>query len=116
MSRRVAGTTLRPARAMLAPPRPPLSRLSLSMMRNDAYATTAGEKIPVRIVEVGPRDGLQNEKTIIPPEVKVGLINRLGRAGLRIIEAGSFVSPKWVPQVCSHAPLPSHAYVAQELA
>jgi hydroxymethylglutaryl-CoA lyase len=86
------------------------------MMRNDAYATTAGEKIPVRIVEVGPRDGLQNEKTIIPPEVKVGLINRLGRAGSRIIEAGSFVSPKWVPQVCSHAPLPSHAYVAQELA
>ena len=57
----------------------------------------------VRIVEVGPRDGLQNEKTIIPPEVKVELINRLGQAGMKLIEAGSFVSPKWVPQVSPHA-------------
>ena len=54
----------------------------------------------VNIVEVGPRDGLQNEKSVILPEVKVELINRLGRAGLKTIEAGSFVSPKWVPQVC----------------
>lgn len=53
----------------------------------------------VNIVEVGPRDGLQNEKGVIPPEVKVELINRLGRAGLKTIESGSFVSPKWVPQV-----------------
>ncbi|EPQ51962.1 aldolase [Gloeophyllum trabeum ATCC 11539] len=57
----------------------------------------------VRIVEVGPRDGLQNEKGVVPAEVKVELINRLGRAGMRIIEAGSFVSPKWVPQMAGTA-------------
>lgn len=59
----------------------------------------------VRIVEVGPRDGLQNESHPIPPSIKAELINRLGRAGMRNIEAGSFVSPKWVPQVrrtCPH--------------
>ena len=61
------------------------------------YATATSNNI--RIVEVGPRDGLQNEKTSIPVDVKVELINRLGRAGLKDIEAGSFVSPKWVPQV-----------------
>jgi HMGL-like len=80
------------------------------MMRSDTYATAAGERIPVKIVEVGPRDGLQNEKTVIPPEVKVGLINRLSQAGSSVIEVGSFVSPKWVPQVCSHTRSP-HAFV-----
>ncbi len=54
----------------------------------------------VRIVEVGPRDGLQNEPgPIIPTETKVTLINRLAEAGVRHIEAASFVSPKWVPQM-----------------
>ncbi|EPT03298.1 hypothetical protein FOMPIDRAFT_1087902, partial [Fomitopsis schrenkii] len=53
----------------------------------------------VNIVEVGPRDGLQNEKTVIPPSVKAELITRLGRAGMKTIEAGSFVSPRWVPQM-----------------
>lgn len=53
----------------------------------------------MRIVEVGPRDGLQNEKAVIPVDVKVELVNRLGRAGMKTIEAGSFVSPKWMPQV-----------------
>ncbi len=53
----------------------------------------------VRIVEVGPRDGLQNEKTVVPPEVKVELINRLSETGLKTIEAGAFVSLKWVPQM-----------------
>lgn len=54
----------------------------------------------VRIVEVGPRDGLQNEPgPIIPTEIKVELINRLAAAGIRHIEAASFVSPKWVPQM-----------------
>ncbi|KAG8735889.1 hypothetical protein FRC10_010031 [Ceratobasidium sp. 414] len=61
------------------------------------YATPADKF--VRIVEVGPRDGLQNEPTAVPKDVKVDLINRLGAAGAKIIEAGSFVSPKWVPQV-----------------
>lgn len=59
-------------------------------------------KIPVdtvKIVEVGPRDGLQNEKVTIPTEVKIAFITALGDAGLRVIEAGAFVSPKWVPQM-----------------
>ncbi|NLD68674.1 MAG: hydroxymethylglutaryl-CoA lyase [Limnobacter sp.] len=59
----------------------------------------------VRIVEVGPRDGLQNEKQSIPTDVKLELIDRLGAAGLRSIEATSFVSPKWVPQMADHAEL-----------
>ena len=56
----------------------------------------------VRIVEMGPRDGLQNEKQSIPLEVKLALIERLAEAGLREIEATSFVSPKWVPQMADH--------------
>lgn len=57
----------------------------------------------VRIVEVGPRDGLQNEKAIIPTADKIELINRLSATGLRSIEATSFVSPKWVPQLADAA-------------
>jgi len=53
----------------------------------------------VKIVEVGPRDGLQNEKMMVPTAVKVALINRLSAAGLTSIEITSFVSPKWVPQM-----------------
>lgn len=55
----------------------------------------------VKIVEVGPRDGLQNESTAVPVEVKLELIHKLEQAGLPVIEAGSFVSPKWVPQMAS---------------
>ncbi len=57
----------------------------------------------VRMVEVGPRDGLQNEKTVIPAAVKIGLIDRLTEAGLPAIEATSFVSPAWVPQMADNA-------------
>jgi hydroxymethylglutaryl-CoA lyase len=57
----------------------------------------------VRMVEVGPRDGLQNEAKTVPAAVKIALIDRLGRAGLKAIEAGSFVSPKWVPQMADTA-------------
>ena len=57
----------------------------------------------IRIVEVSPRDGLQNEKALVPAAVKVELIDRLGRTGLRTIEATSFVSPKWVPQLADAA-------------
>lgn len=53
----------------------------------------------VKIVEVGPRDGLQNEKKTIPLTTKIELIERLARTGLTDIEAGSFVAPKWVPQM-----------------
>ena len=56
----------------------------------------------VRIVEVGPRDGLQNEKQNVPTAIKLELIERLAMAGLRDIEATSFVSPKWVPQMADH--------------
>lgn len=57
----------------------------------------------VEIVEVGPRDGLQNEKRIIPTSEKVALIQRLAKCGFRRIEATSFVSPKWVPQMADAA-------------
>ncbi|XP_028929836.1 3-hydroxymethyl-3-methylglutaryl-CoA lyase, cytoplasmic isoform X7 [Ornithorhynchus anatinus] len=53
----------------------------------------------VKIVEVGPRDGLQNEKTIVPTNIKIELINQLSQTGLSVIEVTSFVSAKWVPQV-----------------
>ncbi len=53
----------------------------------------------VKIVEVGPRDGLQNEKQVVPTAVKIELIERLAAAGLPAVEATSFVSPKWVPQM-----------------
>ncbi|KAF8585631.1 aldolase [Ramaria rubella] len=67
------------------------------------YAQVASQHNFVRIVEVGPRDGLQNEKSVVPMEVKVELIERLQQAGLSIIESGSFVSPKWVPQMAGTA-------------
>jgi len=57
----------------------------------------------VEIVEVGPRDGLQNEPQSLPAAVKVALIGKLAEAGCRVIEAGAFVSPKWVPQMADTA-------------
>ncbi|MEO8001094.1 MAG: hydroxymethylglutaryl-CoA lyase [Arenimonas sp.] len=57
----------------------------------------------VRIVEVGPRDGLQNEKIIISASDKIKLINQLGQCGYQTIEATSFVSPKWIPQLADAA-------------
>ncbi|MGI4779231.1 MAG: hydroxymethylglutaryl-CoA lyase [Janthinobacterium lividum] len=62
-------------------------------------------KLPTRVnlVDVGPRDGLQNEKLPVPAEVKIGLVHRLQDAGLKDIEVTSFVSPKWVPQMADNA-------------
>ncbi len=57
----------------------------------------------VKLVEVGPRDGLQNEKQAVPAAVKVELVHRLQQAGLKDIEVTSFVSPKWVPQMADNA-------------
>src|SRR5688500_20273737 len=57
----------------------------------------------VKLVEVGPRDGLQNEAAPVSTEVKVELIHRLQDAGLQVIEATAFVSPKWVPQMADNA-------------
>ena len=57
----------------------------------------------VRIVEVGPRDGLQNEKQLVPTATKIELIERLAATGVPVVEATAFVSPKWVPQMADHA-------------
>ncbi|PKU37011.1 hypothetical protein llap_12684 [Limosa lapponica baueri] len=57
----------------------------------------------IKIVEVGPRDGLQNEKVIVPTDIKIELINRLSKTGLPAIEVTSFVSSKWVPQIAAGA-------------
>ncbi len=57
----------------------------------------------VKIVEVGPRDGLQNEKQVVPTPIKIELIELLADAGLRFIEVTSFVSPKWVPQMADNS-------------
>jgi hydroxymethylglutaryl-CoA lyase len=57
----------------------------------------------VKLVEVGPRDGLQNEKEAVSAAVKIALVDRLSRAGFANIEAASFVSPKWVPQMATSA-------------
>jgi hydroxymethylglutaryl-CoA lyase len=67
--------------------------------------STSSQRMPsqVRIVEVGPRDGLQNEKTVIATIDKIALIDRLSATGLQSIEATSFVSPKWVPQLADAA-------------
>ena len=66
-------------------------------------ANTATSALPanVKIVEVGPRDGLQNEKLQISAEDKIALIEQLADAGVNYIESGSFVSPKWVPQMAT---------------
>ena len=64
------------------------------------YSSASTRSRPdVRIVEVAPRDGLQNIKQIVPEKTKIELIQRLATTGLRDIEATSFVSPKWVPQL-----------------
>jgi hydroxymethylglutaryl-CoA lyase len=68
-----------------------------------AAPVAAGPLPAVRIVEVGPRDGLQNEKTLIPANDKIALIDRLSDCGFQTVEATSFVSPKWVPQLADAA-------------
>src|SRR5689334_13640218 len=55
----------------------------------------------VKLVEVGPRDGLQNEQQDVPASVKIELVDRLARAGFANVEAAAFVSPKWVPQMAT---------------
>ena len=62
----------------------------------------------VKLVEVGPRDGLQNEKDLVPLDIKVDLINRLSKAGFPNIEAAAFVSPKWTPQMADSEQVMSH--------
>src|SRR4051812_45086850 len=68
---------------------------------NDLPMTVAAAGLPERVTiyEVGPRDGLQNESALVPTEVKAELVRRLLAAGLPVVEATSFVHPKWVPQL-----------------
>jgi len=79
-----------------------LQRLSTTVQPTRSYSQEHSNQSGndhVRIVEVGARDGLQNEKKSIPLSTKIELIERLSRTGLTDIEAGSFVAAKWVPQV-----------------
>lgn len=78
-------------------------------MSRQAWQTGAGgSPRPVRIVEVGPRDGLQNEKDVVPLAAKLSMIEGLVDAGLPTIEIGSFVSPRWVPQMADSGRVVSH--------
>ncbi|KAH7156143.1 P-loop containing nucleoside triphosphate hydrolase protein [Dactylonectria macrodidyma] len=81
-----------------------------SQLRLQRGFATAGASYDnrVKLVEVGPRDGLQNEKKTIPLATKIELIERLARTGLSTIEAGSFVSPKWVPQMANSSEILEH--------
>ena len=72
--------------------------------------STANLPAAVKIVEVGPRDGLQNEKQTISAEVKTELVNRLSDAGIPNVEAASFVSPKWVPQMATSSEVMQHIH------
>jgi hydroxymethylglutaryl-CoA lyase len=85
-----------------------VSRTSYPIFRY--YASQTRPNNFVKIVEVGPRDGLQNESKLVDVAVKVELIDRLGHAGLKTIEAGAFVSPKWVPQVSARFVDPHQTY------
>ena len=70
-----------------------------SSTTSNGYSTASPPQDYARIVEVGPRDGLQNEKTTIPLATKLELIRRLAETGVTDMEAGSFVRGEWVPQV-----------------
>ncbi|KYK61202.1 hydroxymethylglutaryl-CoA lyase [Drechmeria coniospora] len=87
------------------------SRRSQALLRR-GLATASGQNGGagsfVKLVEVGPRDGLQNEKKTIPLATKIELIERLARTGLSTIEAGSFVAPKWVPQMANSSEILEH--------
>ncbi|KAK4058545.1 hypothetical protein OIO90_000707 [Microbotryomycetes sp. JL221] len=79
----------------------PRAHWAPAQARQATTASSSRAPRQVKIVEVGPRDGLQNEKQVLSTELKVGLIDKLIQSGLRTVEAGSFVSPKWVPQMAS---------------
>ncbi|CAK1544636.1 unnamed protein product [Leptosia nina] len=71
----------------------------LTVLKTSGARSIASNVPEIRIYEVGPRDGLQNEPKFVPTEVKVELIHKLASAGLKNIESASFVSPKWVKQM-----------------
>ncbi|RDW75700.1 putative hydroxymethylglutaryl-CoA lyase [Coleophoma crateriformis] len=88
--------------------KPPQLRALATATDPTIQATPPHHNNRVRIVEVGPRDGLQNEKKAIPLQTKLRLIEKLAGTGLRDIEAGSFVAPKWVPQMADSDSILSH--------
>ncbi|KAI7739325.1 hypothetical protein M8C21_020716 [Ambrosia artemisiifolia] len=100
-----SNSQLRQPRVVSSSPHRFMSSCQYSTIYTDSIITNTQHKllgnIPryVKIVEVGPRDGLQNEKDIVPTSVKVELIKMLVDSGLQVVEATSFVSPKWVPQL-----------------
>ena len=75
----------------------------MKRVRNPSRDTKMNYPAEVRLIEVGPRDGLQNEDTSLSVEQKSNLVNLLANSGLRFIETGSFVSPRWVPQMADSA-------------
>ncbi|KAH7046565.1 hydroxymethylglutaryl-CoA lyase [Macrophomina phaseolina] len=83
-----------------------LARPAVAHVKHRCLSTPASDF--VRIVEVGPRDGLQNEKTSIPVNTKIDFVSRLATTGLGVIEAGSFVSPKWTPQMANSSEILKH--------
>ncbi|KAF1053330.1 MAG: 3-hydroxy-3-isohexenylglutaryl-CoA/hydroxy-methylglutaryl-CoA lyase [Burkholderia gladioli] len=85
--------------------RPAIASRRAYRVRHRTMETSMTARAAVKIVEVGPRDGLQNEKTFVPTDVKIALVDRLSHAGFRNVEAASFVSPKWVPQMADGAEL-----------
>lgn len=80
-----------------------VSRLAWPVERARSYSAANDNLDAVKVVEVGPRDGLQNEKRTVPTETKIDFINRLSATGLSSIEVTSFVSPKWIPQMADNA-------------
>ncbi|KAI8926097.1 hypothetical protein BC831DRAFT_458020 [Entophlyctis helioformis] len=99
-------STVRPSIATIHSPIPPSPIARVRCTDHPPSGRSAEQTSDfVKIVEVGPRDGLQNEKTIVPTPVKLSLIHSLASSGLRVVEATSFVSPKWVPQMADAAAL-----------
>ncbi|KAL2117181.1 hypothetical protein VTJ04DRAFT_9349 [Mycothermus thermophilus] len=96
LSRRLLGAGIRPSPCIRAATRTFATATSSS---SSASQQRPPSDYRIKLVEVGPRDGLQNEKLAIPLNVKFDLIERLAKAGMTTIEAGAFVSPKWVPQM-----------------
>ncbi|XP_018602443.1 hydroxymethylglutaryl-CoA lyase, mitochondrial isoform X1 [Scleropages formosus] len=96
---------LRPAFGAAFSPRCCASSTASAATATRAVAVSSVNPLPkqVKIVEVGPRDGLQNEKLTVPTEVKLQFIDMLSETGLPVIEATSFVSPKWIPQMADQA-------------
>lgn len=87
----------------LSPKRTLLQLTSRIRSRIRRYGSSCRSSDFVKVVEVGPRDGLQNERKVVPTQVKIDFIDKLSTTGLRSIEVTSFVSPKWIPQMADNA-------------